>query len=1070
MITKLPTDRELNFTHIVHLADIHIRLTKRHDEYQEVFKKLEKDLLRLPQSTAIFVLGDVVNSKIDLSPECVGLAATFLFQLASIRPTILFAGNHDTNLTNRSRMDSLSPIVEALDLTDLYYLKESGLYGIGNVCINNYSVFDTPDKYIKGSDIPSAYRNEYEHFVVAYHGQVDGAMTDLGFKLSHPAMTLDMFDKHDIAMLGDIHKEQDLQLYDESNDKPLVRYCGSLIQQKHDEPIAGHGYSIWDLEKKEYTHIDVPNEYGFYTVMLDNGVITSDLSNLPKKMRVRFQLKNTMPSDVKKAIVEVKKITEVVDSSYQKLDSGVTLIRIPTAAGSIALGNITDKTYQSVLLTEYLKNRLKITDQTFIDDIIKINDDVNGYIKKDDFARNIRWTPIKFEWNNLFSYGEQNVVDFTKMKDLMGVFAANASGKSSLFSALTFCIFDKCEREYKAENILNTQKDALYAKFEFEIDGKRYFIERSGKKDKKGKVKIDVRFWKVENGQEIDLNGEQRRDTNVMIREYLGSYEEFVLTSLSVQSGKNNASVIDMGDTDRKDLFAQFMGLTVFDRLFNEANDRLKDKISLLRAYKNDDYTQKLIAIENLLVQAEGLYKDESAALSDISKEKEKIQQQIVEDTKKLIKLETNIPQLAVSQSSKTGLERKIVLLQQELDKDVISVASLAQQLIDVEKIIKEMENKNVVELNAKLQKLNTKKAELNGKFDKLKTLVTHELEIIQKAKAYEYDSNCKFCMSNSSKVVQEAEEAKTRLEKYKTNGLALKTELDSVKQEIDSYDWLPEAVEIYATSVSKRSNIQSLQLRTTSHLTVAQNTLTTYHETIKTIDKDIELYNKNADAIDINGKVELQIEVYKQSLAGVEYSYKTKNKILLDLNGKISVCKSQMEEINDKIKQIKVVEHDYKLYEAYTQAVSRDGIPFDVITATVPEIETEVNNILGQIGDFTAAFETDGKNIIPYIVYGPYKWHMSLTSGFEKFALSLAIRVALINISNLPKPNFLIVDEGFGVLDAEHLTQVSTLFAYLKTSFDFIIIVSHLEALRDIVDKHIEITKDNGFSKVNFS
>jgi exonuclease SbcC len=86
-----------------------------------------------------------------------------------------------------------------------------------------------------------------------------------------------------------------------------------------------------------------------------------------------------------------------------------------------------------------------------------------------------------------------------------------------------------------------------------------------------------------------------------------------------------------------------------------------------------------------------------------------------------------------------------------------------------------------------------------------------------------------------------------------------------------------------------------------------------------------------------------------------------------------------------------------------------------------------------------------------------------------EKFTLSLAIRVALINISNLPRPNFLVIDEGFGVLDAENLATMQTLFSFLKSNFEFIMIVSHLEALRDMVDKQIEITKDNGFSKVNF-
>src|SRR5208283_2986956 len=383
---------------------------------------------------------------------------------------------------------------------------------------------------------------------------------------------------------------------------------------------------------------------------LDNGIISTSLNNLPKKARVRFQLQNTMPTEVKEALTHVRQLTEVVESCYQKLDSGTTLTRIPTAGGNVVLGNINDKNYQIDLLKEFLKIKLKIIDPSFIDGIIKINDEMNDSIKKDDFARNIRWIPIKFEWENMFSYGEDNVIDFTKTKDLVGLFASNASGKSSIFSAMTFCLFDKCEREYKAANIMNVQKTEFNCKFEFEIDGKRYFIKRDGKADKKGKVKVDVRFWKLENGQEIDLNGEQRKDTNEIIREYLGSYDDFVLTSLSVQNGKNNASIIDMGDTDRKDLFSQFMGLTVFDRLYTEANERLREQLVALRAYKNDDYTQKLVDYVNLLEQAESVYKDESNALAEIGKKKDMIQESILETIKRLIKIDVEIPNLSIIQ------------------------------------------------------------------------------------------------------------------------------------------------------------------------------------------------------------------------------------------------------------------------------------------------------------------------------------------------------------------------------------------------------------------------------------
>ena len=72
----------------------------------------------------------------------------------------------------------------------------------------------------------------------------------------------------------------------------------------------------------------------------------------------------------------------------------------------------------------------------------------------------------------------------------------------------------------------------------------------------------------------------------------------------------------------------------------------------------------------------------------------------------------------------------------------------------------------------------------------------------------------------------------------------------------------------------------------------------------------------------------------------------------------------------------------------------------------------------------------------------------------------SLAIRVALINVSTLPKTNMLIIDEGFGALDETNLESCSKLLASFKKWFKNIIIISHIDAIKDIVDNTIEITK----------
>jgi DNA repair exonuclease SbcCD ATPase subunit len=163
-------------------------------------------------------------------------------------------------------------------------------------------------------------------------------------------------------------------------------------------------------------------------------------------------------------------------------------------------------------------------------------------------------------------------------------------------------------------------------------------------------------------------------------------------------------------------------------------------------------------------------------------------------------------------------------------------------------------------------------------------------------------------------------------------------------------------------------------------------------------------------------------------------------------------------------------LEQQVQAYTFYVEAVKRNGIPYELISKVLPSIQAEINNILSQIAEFTIVLEVDGKNINGKMVYSDNKyWPLEMASGMERFISSLAIRVALITISNLPKPNFLIIDEGIGTLSAENLPNMHTLFSILKNQFDFIIIISHLEAVRDMVDSLMEISLDDGFSRINY-
>jgi DNA repair protein SbcC/Rad50 len=82
--------------------------------------------------------------------------------------------------------------------------------------------------------------------------------------------------------------------------------------------------------------------------------------------------------------------------------------------------------------------------------------------------------------------------------------------------------------------------------------------------------------------------------------------------------------------------------------------------------------------------------------------------------------------------------------------------------------------------------------------------------------------------------------------------------------------------------------------------------------------------------------------------------------------------------------------------------------------------------------------------------------------SGFEKFTISLAIRLALAKINPLPTLDGLIIDEGFGVFDTHNLKKLPNILSPLKGLFRHIFIITHIEHLQSELPYKIRIKKDS--------
>jgi DNA repair exonuclease SbcCD ATPase subunit len=79
-----------------------------------------------------------------------------------------------------------------------------------------------------------------------------------------------------------------------------------------------------------------------------------------------------------------------------------------------------------------------------------------------------------------------------------------------------------------------------------------------------------------------------------------------------------------------------------------------------------------------------------------------------------------------------------------------------------------------------------------------------------------------------------------------------------------------------------------------------------------------------------------------------------------------------------------------------------------------------------------------------------------------------MAIRLALISITNLPTSTIMVLDEPATALDQEHMDGFVKMLEMVKSHFKTVLLISHLDSLKDCADITINIEKHNGYAKID--
>ena len=333
----------------------------------------------------------------------------------------------------------------------------------------------------------------------------------------------------------------------------------------------------------------------------------------------------------------------------------------------------------------------------------------------------------------------------------------------------------------------------------------------------------------------------------------------------------------------------------------------------------------------------------------------------------------------------------------------------------------------------------------------------------------HEYDPDCEFCRNNE--FVKAAEQAKIDIVNVREKKTEKASELTALKLKgslFDSAD-LRSKIENYSDTMQSIADLQAVYETLELKIKNAKSQIQVNNQKIERLDEDIAYYNENVEAYE-------NLESLRRDLQAITKTVDLKksdikkcdDKVLGYMSEKGSATRA-IEEAREKIEKIKEAERDYIAYDVFVQATHANGISYEVIKSMLPVINAEIQKILSPIVEFNVFFDNEADKLEIYLQHPKYDPRpLSMGSGAEKTIASMAVRLALVSVSSLPKSQVFILDEPATALDADHMEGFVRLLQMIKSQFKTVLLITHLESLKDVVDTTIEIDKVDGYAKVN--
>lgn len=716
--------------------------------------------------------------------------------------------------------------------------------------------------------------------------------------------------------------------------------------------------------------------------------------------------------------------------------------------------NIQDPKFQIKLFSEYIvENKIDDVDFEFIK---KIDSEINSKIDYDVYEKYKKYEIEWIKWDNFQSYGPDNFFDFRLLNGLTLVngYPGNMSGKSSFtIDLISFLLFGKSQKPYTLSECFNkfTDEKEFRVFGGIKIDEGHYVIERTVTRSKKrtgewGDASQTVKYYEVINENKEELldetnneSGEHAKKTNKIIKESIGTEKDF---NMIISASANDLdSLIDIGSTERGRLLSKWIGLfpleekdRVAKETYKEFEKPLKSKTYNETDLENDNKIQNesITNNNNLILVAE----KRVIELNDLVLKENQTKDSLLQSKKKvdpnILKLDISTVNTKIKNITNDG---RIKAEELELKKKEYKDVENANFSDDKYKELIEIDKKYSLELNDLKNEINT-----------LKTTNKNLLES-------ESCPTCKrkYAGADNSKIISENEK---KIEGLIKKGLDVKNIIDTNKDLI--------------TKMDQEKIRFDKKLKLTNLIEIIPIQLENLRGQLREQKQLIKEHTENKEAIDLNNSIDISLTNTNAKIKSYETERFDKIKVIENLKRNIEENVKTISKNNLIIAELKEEFKKIRNWKVYLDMVGKNGISKMVLRKTLPIINSELARILDDVCDFDIeVILTDKNEVIFKIIKDGIASNLAGASGFERTASALALRCVLGNISTMPRPNFITLDEILGKVAKEFYDNIKNLYAKVENNYQFILHIAHIEEIKDWHRNTITISKESNISNI---